>query len=154
MLEGKHFQNAYVTRNIRKAIEDFKSRADIRKLIEYEGTTEVTTPAGLVKQTTKLAFVWVDDLQYELIEPVSGAVDIFRNALPADDLPVFHHICMRVDNWDEFRARVDRQSLPIVMERSIGDGLKFLYLDARSFLGHYLEYVWMSDASWAQVGGR
>ncbi len=154
MLEGKHFQNAYVTRDIKKAIERFKSCADVRKLIEYEGSTEVMTPSGLAVQTNKLAFIWVDDLQYELIQPVSGSVDLFRNALAADDSPVFHHICMRVDNWDEFRARVDKQPFPIAMERSIGDGLKFLYLDARSFLGHYLEYVWMSDASWAQVGGR
>jgi hypothetical protein len=153
MLEGKHFQNAYVTRDIKKAIERFKACADVRKLIEYEGSTEVMTPSGLAVQTNKLAFIWVDDLQYELIQPVSGSVDLFRNALPADDSPVFHHICMRVDDWDEFRARVDKQPFPVVMERT-SPALNFLYLDARSFLGHYLEYVWMTEASWAQVGGR
>lgn len=153
MIEGKHYQNAYVTRNIQKAIGDFKRRADVRKLIEYEASTEVMTPTGPARLTNKLAFIWVDDLQYELIEPVSGAVDMYRDALPADDSPVFHHICMRVNDWDDFRARVDRQPLPIVIERG-GDALKFLYLDARKFLGHYLEYVWMTDELWLQLGGR
>ena len=153
MIEGKHYQIAYVTRNIQKAIETFKSRADVRKLIQYEGTTEVMTPTGPGTLANKLAFIWVGDLQYELIEPVSGTVGLFRDALPADDSPLFHHICMRVDNWADFRARVDQQPYPVVIERT-DDALKFLYLDARQFLGHYLEYTWMTDERWAQVGGR
>jgi hypothetical protein len=153
MIEGRHFQNAYVTRNIQKAIATFKSQADVRKLIQYEGSTEVMTPTGPATQTNKLAFIWVGDLQYELIEPVSGTVGLFRDALPSDDSPLFHHICMRIDDWDDFRARVDRQPYPVAIER-VDPALKFLYLDARKFLGHYLEYVWMTDERWAQVGGR
>ena len=153
MLEGQHYQNAYVTRDIKKAIESFKTRANIRKLIEYEGTTEVRTPDGLALQTNKLAFIWVGDLQYELIQPISGAVNIYRDGLPADDSPRFHHICMRVYNWDDFRARVDRQPYPVILEGG-GDWLKFLYLDARPFLGHYLEYTCMTDEGWSQIGGR
>lgn len=72
---------------------------------------------------------------------------------PADDSLKFHHICMRVANWDEFRPRVDQQPFPVVLERG-GDVLKFLYVDARKLLGHYLEYVWMNEAMWAQMGGR
>jgi len=153
MLEGRHYQNAYVTRDIGKAIDAFRARADVRKLIEYEGTTAVMTPSGPGTQTNKLAFIWVGDLQYELIQPVSGSVEVYREGLPADDAPRFHHICMRIDHWDDFRARVDRQSLPVVLEGG-GDSLKFLYLDARAFLGHYLEYTWMIDERWAQLGGR
>jgi hypothetical protein len=153
MLEGKHFQNAYVTRDIGKAIAAFKARANIRKLLEFTPTTEVMTPTGRGMQTNKLAFIWVGDLQYELIEPVSGKVDLYRDALPTGDGPKFHHICMRVDNWDDFRARVDKQPYPVVLEGG-SDALKFLYLDAREFLGHYLEYTWMTDERWGQVGGR
>jgi len=39
------------------------------------------------------------------------------------------------------------------VERNTGD-LKFLYLDARETLGHYLEYVWMTDEMWARTGGH
>jgi len=154
MLEGKHYQNAYVTRNIEKAIEAVKARAKVRKIIQYQGESEVMTPDGPRVQGSKLAFIWVEDLQYELIEPISGNLELYREALPADDAPKFHHICMRVDNWDDFRARVGQQPFPVVIERASDPALKFLYLDARELLGHYLEYTWMTDERWAQVGGR
>ncbi len=153
MIEGRHFQNAYVTRNIAGALSKFKTRGDIRKLLQFEVTTDVKTPAGLGKLTSKLAFIWVEDLQYELIEPVSGLDALYRSALPADDSLVFHHTCMRVNDWEDFRARVERQSWPVVIEGG-SDALRYLYLDARDLLGHYLEYVWMTDERWAQVGGR
>lgn len=152
MLEGRHYQNAYVTRNIAKWTAHFQAHADVRKLVTYEGATDIWTPAGVITQTSKLAFIWVGDLQYELIEPVSGA-SLYSDALPDDDSLKFHHICNRVDDWDGFRERVERQPYPVVLERG-GDHLKFLYLDARGFLGHYLEYVWTTDQVWAQMGGR
>lgn len=153
MFEGKHFQNAYVTRNIEAAIETFNQRANVRKLIQTEVTVDVWTPEGEATQTNKLAFIWVDDLQYELIQPVAGSVGIYRDALADDDTPQFHHICTRVYDWDAFRARVDKQSFPVVLEGG-SDALKFLYLDARSSIGHYLEFTCMTDERWMQMGGR
>jgi hypothetical protein len=153
MIEGYHYQNAYVTRNIDKWVETFGVRAKVDKLLRYEGTFPVVTPEGPATQTNKLAFIWVGDLQYELIEPAGGTVTLYRDALPAGDGLQFHHICMRVDNWDDFRRRVDKQSYPVALEGG-GDALKFLYLDAREFLGHYLEYTWMTDERWTQMGGR
>ncbi len=154
MIEGRHYQNAYITRDIEQAVTAFTSRADVRKLIRYEGSTQVMTPVGPRIQASKLAFIWVGDLQYELIQPTSGEPDIYNEALPDHDGPLFHHVCMRVDNWDDFRKRVDRQPLPVVIERNSDPSLKFLYLDARKFLGHYLEYTWMSEQRWSQMGGR
>jgi Glyoxalase/Bleomycin resistance protein/Dioxygenase superfamily len=152
MLEGYHFQNAYVTRDVDKWVDAFQSRAKVSKVLRYEGSTPVMTPAGPGIQTQKIAFIWVGDLQYELIEPVSGAVDVYRGALPASDGLQFHHICMRIDDWDEFRPRVDQQQYPVVLEGD-NEWLRFLYLDARPFLGHYLEYVWMTQERWVQMGG-
>jgi hypothetical protein len=152
MLEGHHYQNAYVTRDIAKWIAAFRERADITKYIEFEGTTQVTTTKGPGTQTNKLAFIWVGDMQYELIQPVAGDVHIYSDELPADDSLKFHHICMRVKEWDSFRVRVDQQPYKVVLEGG-NDQLRFLYLDARSFLGHYLEYVWMTDERWGQMGG-
>jgi hypothetical protein len=153
VLEGYHFQNAYVTRDVSKWIKTFRERAKVDKILEYEGSTPVTTPAGQGLQTNKLAFIWVGDLQYELIQPIEGMVDIYRDALPAGDELKFHHICMRVDNWSEFRSRTNQQPYPVVLEGG-NEALRFVYLDARPFLGHYLEYVWMTDQRWSQVGGK
>lgn len=151
MLEGYHYQNAYVTRDIDKWIENFRQRAKVDRVLTHEGAMPVTTPDGPAIQKSKLAFIWVGDLQYELIQPIEGLA-LYSDALPADDGLQFHHICMRVDDWDDFRARVDEQPYPVVLEGG-GDALRFLYLDARPFLGHYLEYTWMTDERWKQMGG-
>ena len=74
--------------------------------------------------------------------------------LPDDDTPRFHHSCARVPDWEDFRRRVDEQPYPVVIEGEGASGLKFLFLDTRDLLGHYLEYTWMTDASWERLGGR
>ena len=81
-----------------------------------QGSTPRGHDRGARLQTQKLAFIWVGDLQYELIQPISGAVDVYRDALPADDGLQFHHICMRVGDWDEFRPRGRQPALPVVLE--------------------------------------
>ena len=152
MLEGRHYQNAYVTRDVDKWVAALRSQAKVDRVITFEGTTPVMTPQGEAEQTNKLAFVWVGNLQYELIQPVSGSVALYRDALPDDDSLRFHHVCMRVDDWDGFRARVAAQPYPVVLEGG-GDALTFLYLDTRPLLKHYIEYTWMTDERWTQMGG-
>ena len=154
MIEGRHYQNAYVTRNLAKTVDEFAARASARSVLTFEATTEVLTGQGRKDQTLKLGFVWVGDLQYEFIEPVVEAVPVYSGWLSDGDGPRFHHSCARVDDWDDFRRRVDQQPWPLVFEGASGDELKFLYLDARDLLGHYLEYTWMTRARWAQLGGR
>jgi hypothetical protein len=153
MLEGQHYQNAYVTRSIDKAVARVTTSADARSVVQFEATTEVLTAFGRRPHNIKLAFVWIGDLQYEFIEPIAEAVPMFAPMLPDDDLPRFHHSCARVSDWEGFRRRVDEQPYPVVIEGS-GSDLKFLFLDTRDLLGHYLEYTWMTDASWERLGGR
>jgi hypothetical protein len=153
MLEGRHYQNAYITRDIDKAVASFQARGAAQDARVFEASVELQTPAGRGTAVSKLCFIWINDLQFELIQPVSGLVDIYSDALPADNSLKFHHICMRVENWEDFRARVGRQNLPVAIEGG-SEQLRFLYLDARKFLGHYLEYVWMTDERWKQLGGR
>jgi hypothetical protein len=98
MLEGRHYQNAYVTRNLERAVAEFTARADARSVATFEATTEVLTGEGHKSQTLKMAFVWVNDLQYEFIEPVTEAVPVFSTWLPDGDEPRFHHSCARVDD--------------------------------------------------------
>lgn len=153
MIEGHHYQNAYVTRDIEKAIDAFRTRSGVVDVMTIQAETEVWTPGGTGVQNNKLAFIWIDNVQYELIEPVSGLIDIYRDGLPAGDGMKFHHVAMRVDDWDDFRARVDRAGYPIALEGDLGT-LKFLYLDARDYVGHYLEYVWTTEERWTQMGFR
>jgi hypothetical protein len=153
MLEGRHFQNGYITRDIEKAITQFCDRGGVARVNSFEVAVEVTTPTGRGIAVNKLAFIWVNGLQYELIQPVSGLVDVYSEQLPADDSVRFHHSCTRISDWSEFRARVEQKGYPVVLEGG-GDLLKFIYIDARDVVGHYLEYTWMTPERWAQIGGK
>lgn len=155
MITGRHYQNAYVTRNVDKAVAEFRERAEVRTVLETEVAVEVWTPQGTGTGVQKLAFVWVEDLNYELIEPKSGDVlAIYRDALPDGDGLKFHHVCHVVDDWDALMAKVERQPYPVVLKGGTAGLLQFLYLDTREWLGHYTEYVWMVPDRWAAMGGR
>jgi hypothetical protein len=147
MLEGWHYQNAYICDDIEAAIELFRKRAPIGNIPIIDVEQPVSTPNGMKTVATRLAFIWLGDLQYELIQVIKDEAGIYANCLSNGGPLRFHHVCMRVEgDWDSFRARAAAQDFPIAMERANeGDALKFLYLDAREFCGHYLEYVWTTD---------
>lgn len=152
-LEG-HFQNAYVTRNLDEAIEMLRSKYDLDDLILLSPNLIVRTPHGEGPAILRAALIWIGPFQIEIIEPVSGLVEHYQQYLPDDDTSIqFHHLGMRVDDFEATRAELVRQNRPIVFEGGL-EGLKFLYVDARDTLGHYLEYAWCTSEMWNALGGR
>lgn len=153
MLEGRHYQNAYVCDDLEAGIDLFRGRGLAREPVIIPVDQMVLTPGGPKRQKGRICFIWVGDLQYELIENEIDEVGIYANS-PSGGSPLrFHHICFRIDDWEDFRARVDQQEFPIAMERISDDpnALRFLYLDARDVFGHYIEYTWMPDAMWDRL---
>ena len=152
MFEGHLYQLGYVCDNLEEGIEQFRGRGMTHDPHIIEVEQPVNTPQGEFINHLRLAFIWIGEMQYELIQPLTDPLGIYANCTSNGGPLRFHQICMRVADWADFRARVDQQDLPMVMERDMGEGnLKFLYLDGRSKFGHYLEYTWMTDAAWAQL---
>lgn len=151
LLQG-HYQNAYVTRDLDASIATMRNLFGIKDWLTYTAEMEVLTPAGRGPSANKLAFGWVGALQYELIQPLSGQVEFYTEALRDDGGLRFHHVCMRAAELDTARREIERQGLPIVYEGETGV-TRFFYADARATLGHYLEYVQMSDETWSRMGG-
>jgi Glyoxalase/Bleomycin resistance protein/Dioxygenase superfamily len=154
MITGHHFQNAYICDDIEAALARFAKGSNIGNAAPFDTEQMLWTPDGLKRVATRLAFVWIGDLQYELIQVVEDQSGIYGNYKDNGGIMHFHHSCARVADWDAFRADVAKQDLPVVLERANeGDALKFLYLDGREFCGHYLEYTWMTDDMWPRLGG-
>jgi hypothetical protein len=154
MFTGHHFQNAYIVDDVEAAITVFAGRADIGPVVPFDVEQQLWTPDGVKRVATRLAFLWIGDLQYELIQVVTDETGIYANYKDNGGIMHFHHSCTRVPDWEVFREAIATQDLPVVLERANeGDQLKFLYLDGREICGHYLEYTWMTDDMWPRLGG-
>ena len=155
MLEGMHYQNAYICDDLEAGIALFRGRGMTKEPIIIPVDQTVQTPEGPKRQKGRICFIWIGDLQYELIENEIDEVGIYANCLSNGGPLRFHHICFRIDDWEDFRARVNEQEFPVATERDLTgedpNGLKFLYLDARKVFGHYIEYTWMPEAMWQQI---
>lgn len=153
MIRDNIFQLAYLTNDIDRAMAQFRSKAPIRTEFYFEVDIDIVRPSGPGRLQNKMAFMWVGDFQYELIQPIAGLEDIFGAYVPKDEALTFHHTCARIEDWIEFRKAVDDQPYPIAFEGG-NDQARFLYLDARKDLGHFLEYSYSSDEIWKAGGGR
>ena len=153
MLLAGHFQNAYVTRDRDRAVEQLRKQYGVEEFLTFDPDMEITTPAGRARSVVRVALGWIGSYQIEVIEPVSGMVDVYLDYLPEDDSLRFHHICLRTDDWDPVRSEIDRRGWTVVYEGDVG-GMKFAYVDARESLGHYLEYAWATPETWKAQGWR
>jgi len=150
MLIGQHTQNGYVCDNMDDAIALFRERGLEREPIVIPVEQTVQTPNGPKFMKMLTASFWTNGVQFELIEPIVDETNIYSNTQSNDGPMRFHHICMKVDDWDDLLDRLSRQKFPIAMEGG-DDQLRFLYLDAREAFGHYLEYIWTTDEIWEQI---
>jgi hypothetical protein len=148
-----HFQNAYVTHDIDKAMRALSDRCGLADYVTFEPDMILKTPDGDKPSRVKAAFAWAGRLQIELIQPVSGFQEHYLPFLPADRTdftPRFHHMAVRRETLDEIRAEIAQLGLPLAFEGGV-PGLTYIYLDARATLGHYLEYIWASPEGWEMM---
>lgn len=143
-----HHQIAYVTNDMDKALEVFARDYGVSHFFTLsDGEHESPAMPGA---RIKISLANVNGTEIELIQPVSGPLEIYSDVLPADGrfVMVPHHVCIRIsggmENWDRHRASIDETVHRIALEGGLGDMLRFVYTDERDRLGHYLEHVWMS----------
>jgi catechol 2,3-dioxygenase-like lactoylglutathione lyase family enzyme len=93
----------------------------------------------------------IGDLNVEIIRPLGGAVDMYREVLVAGAPATFHHFALEVDDWDE--AESARESLGLDWKaRGYTEGVcDFGYLDLRPSLGHYIEFLRLEPGTIAVI---
>lgn len=154
MIGHEHFQIAYVTRNLQKAVDRFIGAGLVENFMQLDMTFQATTRSGSGMAHLKMALGFGSKVMYELIEPVSGPVDLYTDALPdSEDDVQFHHIAYLVDEWEPLRSKLAAEGAPIALEGG-DENRRFLYVDTRPLLGHYLEYVWMPPEGLARLRSR
>ena len=149
-----HFQNAYVTHDLGKALAGIDRRFGKIDWIVFEPDMILKTPTGDKESSVRAALGWHQGHQLEIIQPVKGYLDHYLPALPADPndaTPRVHPIAVRRDDEVAMRAEIAQLGVPLLFERSV-PGLVFIYLDARESLGHCFEYIWASPEGWEMQG--
>lgn len=81
------------------------------------------------------------DLNLEIIRPLSGAVDMYRDVVVPGAPATFHHFALRVESWDVAEAARDSLDLPWKTRGYTPDVCDFGYVDLRPALGHYIEFL-------------
>lgn len=145
---SRAFQLAYVTRDMDRAMATIAREHGVTDFTAIPaGALELRIPAHATA-SLDVRVAWVGTWQIELIQPLAGTVEIYKAALPANGGSLaFHHVAISVPGdrtaWDRFRAGIPDDRIAIEGGR---EEMRFIYTDERDTLGHYLEYVWMSES--------
>lgn len=150
-----HYQNAYVTHDLDKAMKLVEDRYGKVDWIIFEPDMVIKTPHGEKESSVRVGLAWYGGLQIELIQPNGGYNDHYDLMLPADKsdvVPRFHHTAHRREDADAMRAEAEALGFPLAFEGSVPGAMVFLYYDAREALGHFIEYVWATPEGWDMNG--
>lgn len=143
MFFENQYQMAYVTPDVGKATEILKAQFGVSEFKGLVGEdyieNRVWTPEGERDIAMRIGIAVVGRLTIELLEPVSGATEIFTGMLEPGQPLKLHHIGMRCEDIDLARAENEKMGRRVVMAGGYKDA-RFIYVDARETLGHYLEY--------------
>lgn len=148
------FQNAYVTRDLDRAIDLCGPAMGIADFTGLDYELQLETPAGEKTIQLRVATGWVGGMQVELIQPVSGYTDPYIGGLPAnadDFVPRLHHVAVRRDDPEALEREVAEMGLPIIF-RTGGNGISSVFVDATSTVGHPVEFVCATPEGLALLG--
>lgn len=152
---GNHYddlvQMSYVTRDMDLALSHAESELGISGFVHSQSEIEVLCFGERRMLGVKAAIANFDKRQFEIIQPVSGAIEIYTD--PADlsgRVLNFHHIGIAIPGprsaWDrligEVRDSGEAFAFLFPAAPSPDDRLRFCYVDTRRSLGHYTEYLW------------
>lgn len=152
---GDLFQMSYITRDLDAAMAHCREALGVESFSTTEAEIEVLSYGARRPLKIRAAMANVGRHQIEIIEPVSGAIEIYTEAVDlSGHILNFHHTAIAVrgghDQWlgllDEVRASGDAFAYLFPPEPGPEDKLCFCYVDTRERLGHYTEYLWVDEA--------
>ena len=146
VLFQKHFQIAYVVRNLEAARARFARDFGIA---EWD-VMDMAALLGPGHGTRFIGNAFAGDVMIELIEPDPDAETLFRDWIPeAEDGSRLHHLGFLVHSDAAYHsaiARMDAAGFPAAHSGSFGDNLDFHYADTTAQLGHYYELINLKPA--------
>ena len=139
---GYH-QVGYVTTDFDRALAQFGETHNIRRFYEMRDAHYETGPGR--EAVCHVGLAYSGATEFEVIAPLSGDVQLYRDFLPASGFAIrFHHLSRMFPDDAAFDAQVEQhqragRALPIL--GGMGNVGRYFYADYRRELGHYLEGI-------------
>ncbi len=143
----KYHQMAYVTTDLDEALRRLDAAFGFTK---FHVMNTVDNPSHPNQPALKIALVRTADTEFEVIEPLGFNDAVYSDPLPKDGsfAMLFHHIGVTVhgtlEDFEEYRAGIDTEAHPIVVDGWAEDKVRWFYTDERATVGHYIEHCWFS----------
>ena len=138
------FQLAYQTRDMEAAKRALENHFGARTW-QYSPVNQAAPGVTMADAKT-----WVGDIMIQ-VQQVTRTAEATGEAVfwdsPAPEpgqLMRLHHIAHMVYedlDWDHILSEIERNRFEIVFQGRHQDILKYMYIDTRHILGHYLEYI-------------
>lgn len=138
LYRNDHFQIAYVTNDIERAMAVFTERYGVKDFRRMEGQL----PAG---GHIRVEFAWAGGALLEVTQADGAGSELFRVGLPDDDAFAirFHHLGYFVHDeagWQALEAEIEKGGVKVLSKGHTPGFLRTLIVEAPE-LGHYIEYI-------------
>ena len=143
------FQVAYATGDIDRAAEFFSARFGI-PCFRVSRNVRIQTTSG--DANCHFALAQIGGVQLELIEPAGGSDAVYRDLIGTNQavntIRLHHFGCLIRDAaaWREVVSEIRTEGFATPVCGDFGGMMHYLYADTRDSLGHYLEYMYQTDA--------
>lgn len=138
------FQVAYATNDLDRALAVIEERFGIKGLMRTENLV-IDLDRGTQAQL-RHALIYVGAMQFEVLQPVVGDIDVFTRTFPA--APGFHlalhHVCLDLESEAAFEAALAEHRArgnEVLFEGRRTGRSRFAFVDTRAQLGHMLELL-------------
>jgi Glyoxalase/Bleomycin resistance protein/Dioxygenase superfamily len=148
LMLAEHFQMAYVTTDLERALDLFKRRLGVQTFSRLEGQM----PAG---GHIRAEFAWVGTIMYEVICASGPGSDIYMDRLPrSDEFHIRHHhlgfLLRTREQWDDVMVKAQESGWSVPYHNN-NPLVEVCFVDATE-LGHYLEYFLPKQAGLSFFG--
>ena len=147
LFDGHFRQMAWITNDLDAALKLFEAHYGVRNWLVLRDYRMQTKAGPDDYAQAHIALALRGGLELELIQPLGGADQVYRQVLTDDPgLQLrFHHVCYRYDTAETIRAvraAAEAKGWAIVLEGGDGNGLDYFYTDDRAMLGHHVEHIY------------
>jgi hypothetical protein len=149
------YQVGYVTNDLDRAIAFLRERKmGVEEFSVREPDLTVQIRGKEYSLSMRVAIANVGRMQFEVIQPLAGATDIYTQGIDYERcMLTFHHVGIAVPGpisaWNDLARDICSNGDDFALAFAYDDGekakVRFAYVDTRAYLGHYTEYLW-----WAQ----